>query len=159
MKTEAIRSRGSAAFAIAIALLAFANSAPRVHAQSYSIDWYKIAGGGGTSTNGQYSLSGTIGQHDAGGPMTGGNFSLTGGFWALFAVQIPGAPALGIRLAATNTAMVYWPFPSTGFTLQQNTNLGTTNWVGVSETITNDGTINFIIVNPPAGNRYYRLKK
>jgi len=53
-----------------------------LHAQSYSIDWYKIGGGGGTSTNGQYSLSGTIGQHDAGGPMSGGNYSVTGGFWA-----------------------------------------------------------------------------
>ena len=36
-------------------------------AQPYSIDWFKIAGGGGTSTGGNYSLSGTIGQHDAGG--------------------------------------------------------------------------------------------
>ncbi len=52
-------------------------------AQQYSIDWYKVAGGGGTSTGGTYSVSGTIGQHDAGGPMTGGNYSLTGGFWAL----------------------------------------------------------------------------
>ena len=45
---------------------------------SYSIDWYKISGGGGTSTGGVYSVSGTVGQHDAGGLMTGGNFSLTG---------------------------------------------------------------------------------
>ena len=51
-------------------------------AQQYSIDWYKIAGGGGTSTGGTYSVSGTIGQPDASGPMTGGNYSLTGGFWA-----------------------------------------------------------------------------
>ena len=34
-------------------------------AQQYSVDWYKVAGGGGTSTNGQYSVSGTIGQPDA----------------------------------------------------------------------------------------------
>ena len=27
-------------------------------AQTYSIDWYKIAGGGGTSTGGVYSLTG-----------------------------------------------------------------------------------------------------
>jgi len=27
-------------------------------AQSYSIDWYKIAGGGGTSTGGTYQVSG-----------------------------------------------------------------------------------------------------
>jgi hypothetical protein len=40
-------------------------------AQQYSIDWYKIAGGG-TSTGATYQVSGTIGQHDAGGPMTGG---------------------------------------------------------------------------------------
>jgi len=44
-------------------------------AQSCSINWYEAAGGGGTSTNGQYSLSGTIGQPDASGAMTGGNYS------------------------------------------------------------------------------------
>ena len=38
-----------------------------IFAQSYSIDWYKIAGGGGTSTGGVYSVSGTIGQNDAAG--------------------------------------------------------------------------------------------
>ena len=45
----------------------------------YSIDWHTIDGGGGTSTNGQYSLTGTIGQPDA-GTMSGGNFTLQGGF-------------------------------------------------------------------------------
>jgi hypothetical protein len=35
-------------------------------AQSYSIDWYKVAGGGGVSTGGVYSVSGTIGQPEAG---------------------------------------------------------------------------------------------
>ena len=48
------------------------------HAQSYTIDWYKIAGGGGTSTNGSYSANGTIGQPDASGAMTGGGYSMTG---------------------------------------------------------------------------------
>ena len=58
-------------------------------AQPYSIDWYKIAGGGGTSTGGTYSLSGTIGQADASGAMTGGGYSLVGGYWAIIAVQTP----------------------------------------------------------------------
>ena len=31
----------------------------------YEISWHTIDGGGGTSTGGQYSLTGTIGQHDA----------------------------------------------------------------------------------------------
>ena len=39
-------------------------------AQSYSIDWYKVAGGGGTSTNGQYSVNGTIDPADASGAAT-----------------------------------------------------------------------------------------
>ncbi len=63
--------------------------------QSYSIDWYKIAGGGGTSIGGTYQVSGTIGQPDASGVMTGGNYSLTGGFWSLLqVVQTPGSPIL-----------------------------------------------------------------
>src|SRR5215469_4695823 len=81
-------------------------------AQNYSIDWFKVAGGGGTSTGGVYTLSGTIGQHDAGGPMAGGIYSLTGGFWALSSVQAAGAPLLQIVLTTTNTAVVYWPSPS-----------------------------------------------
>ena len=129
----------------------------RTGAQSYSIDWFKVSGGGGTSTNGQFALSGTIGQQDAGGPMTGGNFSLTGGFWSLIsAVQTPGAPLLSVLLTSTNTALVLWAAPSTGFRLQQNGDLTTTNWVS-APTPTNDGIHNFIIVNPPLGNRFYRL--
>jgi hypothetical protein len=127
-------------------------------AQSYSIDWYTIDGGGGTSTGGVYTVSGTIGQPDAGGPMTGGNYSVTGGFWSLFAVQTPGAPVLSIKMTTTNTAQVYWTSPSTGYNLQVNTNLTTTNWVTPVESVTDNGTIKYIIVNPPAGNRFYRLK-
>ena len=48
----------------------------------YSITWYTIDGGGGTSSGGSYTLSGTIGQPDAGPSLTGGSFSLTGGYWA-----------------------------------------------------------------------------
>lgn len=129
-----------------------------VCAQNYSVDWYKVSGGGGTSTGATYSVSVTIGQPDASGPMTGGNFSLTGGFWALYAVQTVGAPTLSIKLTTTNTAQVYWPSPSTGFSLQVNTNVATTNWATPAETVQDNGTIKFIIVNPPAGNRFYRLR-
>jgi hypothetical protein len=139
-------------------VLVFALFAIPLHAQQYSVNWYKVAGGGGTSTNSQFSVSGTIGQHDAGGSMTGGNFSVTGGFWSLYAVQTPGAPTLTIKLTTTNTAMVYWPSPSTGWNLQVNTNLATSNWLTPSETVQDNGTIKFIIVNPPTGNRFYRLK-
>src|SRR5438105_4074239 len=53
----------------------------RAHAQ-YDLTWNTIDGGGATfSTGGAFSLGGTIGQPDAGAPMTGGAFSLVGGFW------------------------------------------------------------------------------
>jgi len=69
------------------------------------------------------------------------------------------SPALKIFLTLTNTAVVSWPFPSTGWNLQQTTNLANANWGAPTETISNDGANNFIIVNPPSGNRFYRLIK
>lgn len=54
-------------------------------ANQYAISWSTIDGGGRiNSAGGIYSLSGTIGQPDAGvGPLSGGSYSLTGGFWAM----------------------------------------------------------------------------
>ena len=125
-------------------------------AQSYSVDWSKIAGGGGTSTAGNYQVSGTIGQSDASGPMTGGNYSLTGGFWSLISiVQTVGAPTLTITHSG-NTVKISWPYPSTGWTLQQNSDLTTANW-SPSGGISNDGTSNFITIVPPTGNLFFRL--
>ena len=127
-------------------------------AQNFSIDWFTIGGSGGTSSGGAYSLSGTNGQPDANAqPPTGGNFSLAGGFWSLVAVQTPGAPRLTIRLTSTNTAVVLWPSSSVGFTLQENHSIETTNWAAAPQTVADNRTNRFIIVNPPAGNRFYRL--
>ncbi len=129
-------------------------------AQNYSIDWSTIDGGGGTSTGGVYSVSGTIGQPDAGPAMTGGNYSLTGGFWSLLSVvQTPGSPLLTISMTSSNAALVSWPSPSTGFNLQVNTNgIGSLNWSN-APAATDNGTTKYIIVNPPTGNRFYRLVK
>lgn len=124
----------------------------------YAIDWYTIDGGGGTSTGGVYSVSGTIGQPDAGTVMTGGNYSLTGGFWSAVAVQTPGAPLLSIAATPTNTVVISWPSPAAGFVLQQNTNLGSTNWTTVATPPTDDGSTRSVIVSPPVGNRFYRLR-
>jgi hypothetical protein len=130
-----------------------------LRAQTYSIDWHKIAGGGGTSTNGQYSLSGTIGQHDAGGPMTGGNYSLTGGFWALVSVvQTPGLPDLTITHSG-NSVIVSWP--DTGsYTLQQNANLAATDgWATSGYTVTTANGTNSITITLTTGNLFFRLKQ
>jgi hypothetical protein len=128
----------------------------RLSAQQYSIDWFKVAGAGGTSTGGTFAVSGTIGQHDAGGAMSGGNFSLTGGFWALISVvQTPGAPTLFIS-QSNNTVTVYWQNVS-GWNLQQNANLAlANNWSANNSWTTSSGT-NYLNVLNPSGNLFYRL--
>lgn len=140
-------------------MLALAMTALTARAQSYSVDWYTIAGGGGTSTGSVYSVTGTIGQPDA-GYMSGGNYSINGGFWGVIAaVQTPGAPLLSVFKTTTNTVLVSWLYPSTGFSLQQNSALGTTNWVSVTNSPVQVGAQLQVIVQPPAGNRFYRLVK
>ena len=47
--------------------------------------------------------------------------------------------------------------PSSGFKLQFNTDLNTTNWADVGHTPTVVGGENPIVVSPVAGNRFYRL--
>jgi hypothetical protein len=127
-------------------------------AQNYSIDWWKIAAGGGTSTGGVYSVSGTIGQHDAGGPMTGGNYSLTGAFWSLIAaLPTPGLPNLTISRSA-NSVTISWP--DTGsYSLLQNSSLTTGNWTTNTSPISAVNGTNSISISPPVGNLFFRLKQ
>ena len=138
--------------------LAAALAASLASAQSYSIDWSTVDGGGGTSTGGVYSVSGTIGQPDA-GKMSGGNFTINGGFWSIIAtMQLPDSPLLSIQRTPTNTVVISWPSPSAGFTLQQNSSgIGTANWTNVFTAPLDNGTTKTVIVDLPAGNRFYRL--
>jgi hypothetical protein len=47
----------------------------------FSIPWWTLDGGGGTSQGGDFAVSGTIGQPDAGSVMSGGDYTVLGGFW------------------------------------------------------------------------------
>jgi hypothetical protein len=124
-----------------------------LRAQSYSIDWHTIDGGGGTSTNGQYSLSGTIGQPDASGPMTNGQFSVTGGFWALpQAVQTEGAPTLTIAKGAPGFALISWTPASTNWVLQERLSLTSGGWSNAVS-----GSTNPVTVPATVPVKFYRL--
>ena len=128
-------------------------------AQSYSIDWSTIDGGGGTSTNGQYSVSGTIGQPDAGLAMSGGNYTLQGGFWSLISVvQTPGAPLLTLTRSGASV-IISWPSPSTGYVLRQNNNLANAGgWSDYGGIIGDNGTIKSTTNAPPTGTLFFRLQ-
>ena len=54
-------------------------AAPR--AATYAVDWWTVDGGGGQAlSGGSYTLSGTVGQPDAGSHV-GTGYALGGGFW------------------------------------------------------------------------------
>ncbi len=139
-------------------MLALGLLAPALHAQTYTIDWYKIARGGGASTGGTYQVSGTLGQPDASGAMTGGGYALTGGFWSLISVvQTAGVPNLRIVPLGPNSVQILWP--ATGaYTLQQNTSLANpAGWTATDYlTHTANGT-NQITLTAPTGNLFFRL--
>ena len=139
-------------------LLLLSLAATSARAQGYSIDWFSIDGGGGTSTGGVFSVSGTIGQPDA-GRMSGGNYTLDGGFWGIIAaVQIPGGPILRLFRTTTNTVVLAWPASSTVFSLQQAGNISLQNWGPVTNQQTVVNSENQVIISAPADNRFYRLK-
>jgi len=77
-------------------VLVTAGTAAASSGGGYDLTWNKIAEGGiTTSSGGTFTLGGTIGQLDA-GVLTGGGYSLAGGFWhgtnALQLVDVPPAP-------------------------------------------------------------------
>jgi hypothetical protein len=61
---------------------------PAAARAQFQIDWYTVDGGGGTSTGGAFSLTGTMGQPDA-GSASGGTFACAGGFWGAAAATLP----------------------------------------------------------------------
>jgi hypothetical protein len=127
--------------------------------QSYSIDWYNVSGGGGTSTGATYQVTGTIGQPDAGGAMSGGQYSVTGGFWSLIAVvQTAGLPSLCIAHSG-NSVIVSWP-NTASCTLQTNNNLGiVSQWTAYGGTVNTTSGTNSITLSPPTGKLFFRLSK
>lgn len=135
-------------------VLALAFMTPAVVAQ-YAITWSTIDGGGGTSTGGVYTVRGTIGQPDAGGPMTNGQYAVTGGFWALpTAIQTEGAPTLTISPATPGAATISWTPATPGFVLQETWSLNPANWTNAIS-----GSTNPVVVPATVPAKYYRLFK
>jgi hypothetical protein len=127
-------------------------------AQTYTIDWWDT-GAGATVTGGSYSLSGSVGQPDA-GTLTGGEFTLMGGFWAVaLPAETAAAPLLTIALTATNSVLLSWPSPSSGFVLEQSTRMEQPAWAGAGLKESDDGTTRSVIVPVSIATRFFRLRK
>jgi hypothetical protein len=142
--------------AVALAALLWALAAFPAPAQDYAINWWTIDCGGGTSTGGDYALSGTIGQPDA-GHMSGGPFAIEGGFWGLLV-----GPGPSILVTLTNGVVtVYWDRPATDWLLDQTSTLNGTPipWAQVPFPYKTNTTHIYITVPSPTGNKFYRLRK
>lgn len=128
----------------------------------FSINWFTVAGGGGnlaSSSNGQFELSGTAGQHDASPAAASERFSLTAGYWSIVAVvQTEGAPPLSVRLWKQFT-VVSWPTPAEGWALQQTDDIVHPNWILSPYQLADDGVYRSIFVPEKTGNRFFRLIK
>jgi hypothetical protein len=89
----------------------------------------------------------------AGGSLTNGASAQT-----VFNVNAPPLPLLSIQLTPTNAVVISWPAPSTGFALQQNGTLDPASWVTVTNSTSVANGQNQLIVSPPVGTQFYRLK-
>jgi len=74
----------------------------------------------------------------------------------LTVLQTPGLPNLAITFVGPDSVSISWP--NTGsYTLQQNSNLATTNWTTSGYSITTAKGTNSITITPPTENLFFRL--
>jgi hypothetical protein len=126
-------------------------------AQSYDLSWFTIDGGGNVSTGATYSVTGTIGQPDA-GTLSGGSYSIVGGFWGIAGNSSAPiiVPILDIRLALSDV-ILSWAAPSTGFVLEQSSSLGPPVWTVVGATVFVVGDRNTVALPASSTTRLFRL--
>ena len=133
-------------------------SAADVGAEDESITWFTQDGGGGSSSGDVFSLSGTLGQPDAGGPLAGGGFLLTGGFWSLQEPETSGAtPTLAVTFdpaPAGGEVTISWAPALGGYILQESPEVAPTRWTDVA-----NGTLNPKRLPTDSAARYFRLRR
>lgn len=99
-----------------------ASTPPGARAQSggaYNLEWNTLAGGGQTFANGgAYTLGGTTGQADA-GALSGGVYSLAGGFWNNGAAPTTGVDPLSAPVPLAFAVRLAGPNPFRGSTALQ----------------------------------------
>lgn len=136
--------------ALLLWLGAFAGS---VSGGDYTIDWWTVDGGGGTSSGESYSVSGTIGQPDAGPAIAGAGHVVSGGFWPVpIPVSTPGAPRLSITRTGPDHVTLSWSTGEPGWVLQQSGSFSPPVW-----SQTPGGAASPVTAPIGPGVRFYRL--
>ena len=134
---------------------------PATALQAAEIPWWTFTGGGGIAQHGAVALGGAIGPiAPALSPATGGNYTLTGGFWPAFPGQPqPALPVLKIKsLGDGSKALLSWPVGVSGFMLEYTPLLGSGIWIVESATVVDTATEHTVSVPAADAFRCYRLR-
>ena len=129
-------------------------------AQTFTVDYFVLSGGGGTSTNGPFSLTGTIGMPESGPRLAGGPYTVDGGFWSVaVAIQMPAAPLLSVTRSSGAVA-ISWPASSAAFVLEATGSLAAPiAWQPVGQTPVIVGPDNTVTLAASPGSKFYRLRQ
>ena len=141
-------------------LLMWLFAAGITHAQTYSVDHFVLSGGGGTSTNGAFGLTGVIGQSAAVGRLAGGSYTLDPSFWNVVVALETSKGPIFLTIAQTGDKVaISWP-AAAGFALQFTSNLiAPIAWQPVNEAPVLVGPNNILTLTVSEGNKFYRLQR
>jgi hypothetical protein len=90
-----MRKQRLLALLIALALGILPGIAGALVADGYTLTWWTVDGGGGTSSAPAYVLQSTTGQPDASPALIGDGYQLVGGFWSEVGIPpLPGGPEI-----------------------------------------------------------------
>ncbi len=130
-------------------------------AQSFNLGPCAVSAGGGASSGGGFRLIGDAGRPHP-GPLTGGGYALTVGFWsAAGEPPLPVAPRLSIQRAAATMVTISWPGSDTGWKLQAATSLAapSADWIDVELPCETNADGCHITLPLTASTCYYRLRQ
>ena len=129
-------------------------------AQPFEVQTTFIGAPAGVSRNGAFTVSGVVGQPEA-GSVAGGGFTSEGGWPAPIIVESPGAPTLRIDFhRASGAVTVAWPASATGHTLEGNADVNDPEgWTDVSTTPVEVGDQLEVDLQPLDEARYFRLRR
>ena len=124
------------------------------------VPWWTFTGGGGLAQHGAVALGGAIGPiAPALAPATGGNYTLTGGFWAVLSnLPQPASPLLTIKSLGNGNALLSWPVNVTGFILEYTTEPGSGVWQAEKGAVTDTATEHTVVVATAPPFRCFRLR-
>ena len=144
--------------ALGLALIA-SNMAQNGNA-AYNLAPRTFSGGGGTSHGGSYAVSGSIGLPDAGPVLSGGAYSLRGGFWNMqMAIAATGEiPSIVIEHSSNDQILIRWAAQGGDWILQQTETLPG-GWTSAVEPVTSNGAEEAVVISPSGRERFFRLTK